>query len=82
MHPRVFEEFDRICRARGGGGDVLEIGAVASRDSLLCLAALYHRFSPQAMREVLLDGLDGREVDCVLSPPRLIGSGVVPADAA
>jgi SAM-dependent methyltransferase len=40
MHPSVFAEFDRICRARGAGGDVLEIGAVASDDTLLCLPAL------------------------------------------
>lgn len=40
MHPSVFEEFDRICRVRGAGGDVLEIGAVASGDSLLCLPSL------------------------------------------
>jgi len=42
MHPAVFEEFDRICGARGAGGDVLEIGAVASDDTLLCLPALRH----------------------------------------
>ncbi|MEI8359851.1 MAG: methyltransferase domain-containing protein [Deltaproteobacteria bacterium] len=40
MHPRVFEEFERICRTRGAGGDVLEIGAVPSRESLLFLPAL------------------------------------------
>lgn len=40
MHPSVFAEFDRICRARGACGDVLEIGAVASDQSLLCLPAL------------------------------------------
>lgn len=40
MHPEVFGEFERICRARGAGGDVLEVGAVASDDTLLCLPAL------------------------------------------
>ena len=40
MHPEVFAEFDRICRARGAGGDVLEVGAVASDDSLLGLPSL------------------------------------------
>jgi len=40
MHPSIFAEFERICRARGAGGDVLEIGAVASDESLLCLPAL------------------------------------------
>jgi SAM-dependent methyltransferase len=40
MHPRIFREFDRICRLYGAGGAVLEIGAVAGPDSLLCLDAL------------------------------------------
>ncbi len=40
MHPAIFTEFDRICRARGAGGDVLEIGAVASDDTLLGLPSL------------------------------------------
>ncbi len=40
MHTRVFAEFERICAARGAGGDVLEVGAVPSQDSLLCLPAL------------------------------------------
>ena len=39
----------------------------------------YYRFSPQAMREVLLDGLDEREVEELMLPPRLIGSGRRPA---
>jgi SAM-dependent methyltransferase len=199
MHARIFAEFDRICRERGAGGDVLEIGAPASTDSLLCLPALaearsrigvniagdanfmdwrivaasandlrcfadasfdtvlsnsvfehdpyfwrslreirrvarpgalivigvpgftseptarllyrlarlpvvggpvrraapsglastptlsihncpgdYYRFSVQAMREILLEGLDERDVFCVLSPPRIVGSAIVP----
>lgn len=40
MHPTVFEEFERVCRARRAGGAVLEIGAVPSPDSLLTLPAL------------------------------------------
>lgn len=40
MHPSIFAEFDRICRSRRAGGDVLEVGAVASDESLLCLPAL------------------------------------------
>lgn len=40
MHPSIFEEFDRICRQHDAGGDVLEVGAVASDDTLLCLPAL------------------------------------------
>jgi SAM-dependent methyltransferase len=40
MHPAVFGEIERICRERGAGGDVLEIGAVPSEDSLLCMPAL------------------------------------------
>jgi hypothetical protein len=38
----------------------------------------FYRFSAQAMREVLLDGLEAVEVCSVLSPPRVIGSGLVP----
>lgn len=194
MHPRIFAAFDRVCRERGAGGDVLEIGAMPSRDTLLCLPALararsriganlaldtdfdgfrilranandlhmfadasfdtvlsnsvlehdprfwltlaemrrvarpgalvaigvpaysaaapawkrlarwpvlgrvlrrsapaalastrtlvvhdfpgdYYRFSAQAMREVLLEGLDEREVEETMQPPRLVGSG-------
>lgn len=40
LHPQVFAEFERICKCRGAGGDVLEVGAVPSDDSLLCMAAL------------------------------------------
>jgi SAM-dependent methyltransferase len=40
VHTRVFAEFERICAARGAGGDVLEVGAVPSEDSLLRLPAL------------------------------------------
>jgi len=40
VHSAIFAEFDRICRARGAGGAVLEIGAVPSEESLLRLPAL------------------------------------------
>jgi SAM-dependent methyltransferase len=40
MHPDVFRSFDRICRAQGATGHVLEIGARPSPDTLLCLPAL------------------------------------------
>jgi SAM-dependent methyltransferase len=40
MHSKVFAEIESICRERVAGGDVLEIGAVPSADSLLCLPAL------------------------------------------
>lgn len=40
MHPRVFHEFERICSERQAGGDVLEVGAVPSGESLLCLPSL------------------------------------------
>lgn len=40
MHRVIFGEFDRICRARGAGGRVLEVGAVPGPGSLLNLPAL------------------------------------------
>lgn len=40
MHPSVFSAFDRLCRARKCGGDVLEIGAMPSEETLLCLPSL------------------------------------------
>ena len=40
MHPLVFKEFERICTSRPAKGHVLEIGAVPSDESLLCLEAL------------------------------------------
>lgn len=36
----------------------------------------YYRFSPQAVREIFLEGLVDTEVRTVLSPPRLIAIGV------
>lgn len=38
----------------------------------------YFRFSPQAMQEVLLDGLDVLEVRQALQPPRIHGVGEIP----
>lgn len=40
MHLRVFQEFERICSERNVGGSVLEIGALPSEDSLLCMKSL------------------------------------------
>lgn len=40
MHPDQFQAFERICAERGAGDSVLEIGAVPSEDSLLCLRSL------------------------------------------
>jgi SAM-dependent methyltransferase len=40
MHPRQYAEMERVCAARGAGGAVLEIGAVPSEDSLLCMSCL------------------------------------------
>lgn len=38
----------------------------------------YWRFSPQAMEQVLLDGLNAVEICSLLIPPRIIGSAVKP----
>ncbi len=40
MHPRQYAEMERICSERRAGGAVLEIGAVPSDDSLLCMPCL------------------------------------------
>jgi len=40
LHPAVYAEYQRICAARPCTGDVLEVGAVPTGDSLLCLPAL------------------------------------------
>lgn len=40
MHPAVFAAFERICRSRNCCGHVLEVGAVASEETLLCLPSL------------------------------------------
>ncbi|MBP1686713.1 MAG: hypothetical protein H6Q33_2856 [Deltaproteobacteria bacterium] len=53
MHPRIYAELERICSRRGAGGAVLEIGAVPSEHSLLCLRCL------SAAREKIGISLDG-----------------------
>lgn len=40
MHPRVFQEFERICSERKAGGSVLEVGAIPSEENLLCMRSL------------------------------------------
>jgi SAM-dependent methyltransferase len=40
MHADIFALFDHICHRRRCGGDVLEIGAMPSEDTLLCLPSL------------------------------------------
>lgn len=40
MHQTVFTAFDRLCRLHQSGGRVLEIGAMASADTLLDLPAI------------------------------------------
>jgi hypothetical protein len=40
MHPVVFNVFEEICRARGIGGAVLEIGATPDASTLLNLPSL------------------------------------------
>ena len=38
----------------------------------------FYRFSPQAVTEVLLDGLLDKEVHTLMLPPRIIGVGIKP----
>lgn len=72
MHRKVFQEFERICAARGASGDVLEIGAVASQDSLLCLEALANVRSkigidlsgPSAFRDFRILGANANDMRC------------------
>jgi SAM-dependent methyltransferase len=40
MHPRVYQEYQRICMERNAGGAVLEVGAIPSDKSLLCMKPL------------------------------------------
>ncbi len=40
MHPQQYAAIERICSERRAGGAVLEIGAVPSDDSLLCMSCL------------------------------------------
>ncbi len=40
MHRRIYEEFERICSEMNIAGAVLEIGAVPSNNSLLCMKSM------------------------------------------
>lgn len=40
MHRRIYEEFERICSEMNITGSVLEIGAVPSNKSLLCMKSM------------------------------------------
>lgn len=40
MHPKEYEAMEQICSERGAGGAVLEVGAVPSDESLLCMKCL------------------------------------------
>ncbi len=42
MHPKIYREFERICSGHHVTGRVLEVGAIPSPDSLLCMRALEH----------------------------------------
>jgi SAM-dependent methyltransferase len=72
MHPSIFTEFDRICRTRRAGGDVLEVGAVKSDESLLCLPALGAARSkigvslegPFAHADFEVLGVDANDMSC------------------
>ena len=40
MHRRIYQEFEKICSKRNIDGSVLEVGAIPSRMSLLCMKSL------------------------------------------
>lgn len=40
MHSRVFQEFERLCSTKDVKGSVLEVGAIPSDKSLLCMKSL------------------------------------------
>lgn len=42
----------------------------------------YYRFSEQAMRDVLLDGLAELDISVIMQPPRVVGRGRKPKQAA
>ena len=42
MHRRILQEFERICSERAIRGSVLEVGAVPTDESLLCMKSLEH----------------------------------------
>jgi len=40
MNPRIYQEFERICSERNISGSALEVGAIPSNKSLLCMKSL------------------------------------------
>ncbi len=72
MHPKQFRAFDRICAERGAGGSVLEVGAVPSGDSLLCLESLraatgkvgVNLDGPAAYRDFAILKADANDLTC------------------
>ncbi len=40
MHPKIYQEFEQICSKRHISGSVLEVGAISSKMSLLCMKSL------------------------------------------
>lgn len=40
MHPKVLQKFEQICSEKNIKGSVLEVGAVPSNESLLCMKSL------------------------------------------
>lgn len=40
MHPRIYQEFEKICSERNIAGSVLEVAAIPSNMSLLCMKSL------------------------------------------
>ncbi|MGK2859604.1 MAG: class I SAM-dependent methyltransferase [Thermoanaerobaculia bacterium] len=40
MHPKTYQEFERVCAVHGAGGSVLEIGATPHDTTLLCMNSL------------------------------------------
>ncbi|SRR5258706_7843806 len=53
MHPKIYQKFEQICLAHNITGRVLEIGAVPTKDSLLCMKSL------QNAREKIGVNIDG-----------------------
>ena len=72
MHPIQFQAFERICGERGAGGSVLEIGAVPSEDSLLCLGSLRNATrkvgvnldGPSTYRDFAILKADANDLSC------------------
>ena len=71
IHPmiRLFRLLGRLCMELARWSAVLPIHDYPGD---------YYRFSVQAFREVFLAGLDRVEIQTLLTPPRIIGVGVVP----